>query len=231
MPSSGIAARVGPSQGASSSPIDVRAGNQGDLIVSELHGRFYEANWRDGLFAGGMTTTAISNVTFTSATLGATCTPIAGIYNPFSNNKNAIVYQAILGVILTALQATGAGPYVWAVASGQNALTLGAQPFSRKTFLQSGSAIKNMAGVALTGLVGNLVVMGAAGLAGGTSSNAALLATAAGFHTQQAVSVENVDGSIIVPPGGVLALLATTTPVAHSASSMLLWEEVISTVS
>ena len=30
----------------------------------------------------------------------------------------------------------------------------------------------------------------------------------------------------IAPPGGVLALLATTTPVAHSASSGLVWEEV-----
>jgi len=28
------------------------------------------------------------------------------------------------------------------------------------------------------------------------------------------------------PPGGVLALFATTTPVAHSAASMIVWEEV-----
>ena len=37
---------------------------------------------------------------------------------------------------------------------------------------------------------------------------------------------ENFDGSLIIPPGYVLALMATTTPVAHSAVSNILWEEV-----
>jgi hypothetical protein len=37
--------------------------------------------------------------------------------------------------------------------------------------------------------------------------------------------IDNIDGAIVVPPGGVLALLATGTPVAVSAASSLLWEE------
>jgi hypothetical protein len=52
-----------------------------------------------------------------------------------------------------------------------------------------------------------------------------LLATAAGFQTQQVTSIENLDGGIIIPPGGVIALLATTTPVAHSVVPSILWEE------
>jgi hypothetical protein len=38
--------------------------------------------------------------------------------------------------------------------------------------------------------------------------------------------VANIDGSIIVPPGGVLALLNTTSTTTCSAVSRMLWEEV-----
>jgi hypothetical protein len=45
------------------------------------------------MFGGGMTLTSISNVTFTTATLGATCTPITGIYNPIGSGKNCVILQ------------------------------------------------------------------------------------------------------------------------------------------
>lgn len=83
-----------------------------------------------------------------------------------------------------------------------------------------------MTNVALTGLTNNLAVRHASALGGGSAEAAAFLATAVAMQTQNVPTVEAVDGSIIVPPGGVLALLATTTPVAHSAVSSLLWEEV-----
>ena len=83
-----------------------------------------------------------------------------------------------------------------------------------------------MSGIALTGLTNNLVVRQASGIGGGNLLNIATLDTAAGFSTTQQAQVENIDGAWQIPPGGVLALLATTTPVAHSAASGLLWEEV-----
>ncbi len=52
------------------------------------------------------------------------------------------------------------------------------------------------------------------------------LATQAGAQTQSAPSLELFDGALIVPPGGVLALLCSLTPVGHSAASGLVWEEV-----
>ena len=84
-----------------------------------------------------------------------------------------------------------------------------------------------MTNTAPTGLTNNLVVRHASALGGGSAIGTAFLATQAGAQTQQvAGQVENIDGSIIVPPGGFLALLATITPVGHSAASALLWEEV-----
>lgn len=203
-----------------------RAGKQADTIVSELHGRFYEQNYRNNLFSSGMTTTAISNATFTTATLGPTCTPILGLWNPQASNVNAVILQARLLGIQTAATTTGGGAFVWAISLGNGVITTGSTPFNRKSLSQNGSQCKGFAGVALTGLTNNLAVMEGSGLQVGPASNFSLVGTAAGFAPSSVAAIENVDGSIIVPPGGVLALLATTTPAALSAASSLLWEEV-----
>lgn len=221
-----IQGHVGPSSVGDGVDLDIRMGRQGDQIVSELHGRFYEQAFRSAIFTGGMTTTAINNATFTSATTGATATPILGLWNPMSSGVNCVLIQAQLAVTMSALQATGGGPYVWMVATGNNAISTGAVPYNTKTLAASGSLTKNMSGAALTGMTGTLAIMRGSSLGGGSASNAAFLGTAVAMQSTLFGFVENFDGSIIVPPGGVLALMATTTPVAHSAASGLIWEEV-----
>ena len=204
-----------------------RQGKQGDLVVSELHGKYYEQNYRGNIFSGGMTLTAINAATFTTATLTAACTPILGLWNPSNSGVNAVILGAKLSATITALQSTGAGPFVYAVSTGNTApLTLGLQPWKRSTLTQSGSMLKNLAGVALTGLTSSLGIVGASALSGGSAYNIALLGTAAGFLTNHASASEWLDGVFVVPPSGVLVLLATTTPVAHSVASTLIWEEV-----
>lgn len=226
MPDVVIQGQVGPVAAADGSNVDLRQGRSAELIVQELHGRFYEQNFRNALYSGGMGLTSIANATFTSGTLGATCTPIAGVWNPVTSIVNVVVLQAVLGVTMTALQATGGGPYVWAASIDNATITTGNVPLNRKSLVKVGSQAKDMSGVALTGLSSNLVVVMGSALGGGSASSAAFLATAAGMQTQELGSVENIDGGLIVPPGGVIALLATTTPVAHSAVSGLVWEEV-----
>lgn len=206
----------------------VRQGQLGDMIVSELHGRFYEQAYRGALFSGGITSlTSISNATFTTATTGATATPILGIHNPIGSTVNCVVLQASLAITLTALQATGAGPYIWM--TGQNtALTISgtAAGFNRRTMTTAGAQGQYFTGSAITNFTGTLVSRFASGLGGGAHYNASLLGTAVGFMPPLQGFTENFDGSLIIPPGYVLALMATTTPVAHSAVSNILWEEV-----
>lgn len=222
-----IAGQTGAQSLSDGADAPIRQGRLADVIVSELQARFYEANYRGALYGGGISTlTTIAAATFTTATLGATCTPIIGLYNPFGNLVNAVIQQAMLSMTMTALAVTGGGPYVWATAIGQSAISTGNTPFNRKTLFTSGSLCKDMSGVALTGLVGNLALRVGSALGGGSASNASFTATAVAMQTQLAGFVENIDGSIIVPPGGVLALLATTTPVAHSVVSGLNWAEV-----
>jgi hypothetical protein len=212
---------------------NVRQGNQDDMIVSELHGRFYEQNYRTNTFCSGMTTTSISNATFTtsdalSGTLAtaATATPIVGIYNPLASTVNAVILQAVVTGTLTALTTTGPGSLVWCIFTGNGAVSTGNNPINRKTLASTGSECKGLSGLALTGLSNVGILLGGSAISIGSPYNTSEVGTAAGFHTQQIAQVENFDGSLIVPPGGVLGLFATTTPVALSAASNLLWEEV-----
>lgn len=204
----------------------LRAAKTGEQLTSDMQARFYENNYRGNLFSGGMTLTSINAATFTTATLGATATPICGVYNPLGSGKNLSILQLQLQVVLTALTSTGCGAFMWCTSTGNGALTLGTTPLNRATLAQSGSIAKDMSGIALTGLTNNLVVRSAAGAAGGSAYNISNIATASGFQSTMAAVEDTIDGAWIVPPGGVLALLCTTTPVAHSAATMLMWNEV-----
>jgi hypothetical protein len=220
--------QVGPQTLADGSPLgSFRQGRGGEVVVQELHGRFYEQNFRGAVFSDGLAVvTAITAATYNIATLGATCTPIAGLWNPATSTVNAVLLSATLNTIKTALQNTGCGPFFWATSVGNAALTLGSTPLNRKTLAASGSFCKGMSNVALTGLTNNLTVKGASALFGGSSSLAAFLETQAGMATFHTASRELFDGDWIIPPGGVIALLAGSAPVAVSATSMLVWEEV-----
>lgn len=217
----------GPIEGGKGTSSPLTGSLSGSQRVNDAHGRFFDAAYYGRLFSAGGVVVSISNATFTVATLGNTCTPIVGLYNPATSPVNLAVLRASLQAIITALQSTGLGGCNWAFSAGNNAITTGLAGFNRKSLINAGGYGKYFVGAqALTGLTNNLVVADGSALGGGSSANIALLATAAGFQTQQVPSVENIDGGIIVPPGGVIALLANTTPVAHSAVPGIWWEEI-----
>lgn len=223
-----VTGQVGPQVAGDGSAVALRQERSGAAVVQELHGRFYEPNYRGALYSAGMGMTSISNATYTSATLGNTVTAIAGLWNPSTSPVNLVLLQAALAVSQTALQATGPGGFVWAMSTGNTAISVGASPLNRKSLALSGSYARDLTNTAPTGLTNNLVVRFGSALGGGSAIGAAFLATQAGAQTVQApANVENIDGAIIVPPGGFVALLATLTPVGHSAASSLLYEEVL----
>jgi hypothetical protein len=202
----------------------LRQGRQGDVVVSELHGRYYEQNYRNNVYFTGHT--AVQALSANTITLTATTTPILGIYNPSSSTVNAVVLQAMLNVVANNLT-SGAGPgaFMWAVSTGNGAISTGLTPYNSKTLIAAGSQVRGFAGAtALTGLTNNLVIAAGSqlpspsGLTYTTLGSTALLPSYSGR--------EDLDGSIIVPPGGVLALLNTTSSTVFSAVGRLTWEEV-----
>ncbi|SRR6266550_2161809 len=201
-------------------------GEFSDVIVSELQSRFYEANYRGTLYSTGSSITALSANTIT---LTATTTPILGVWNPLNSSVNLVILQASLqAVINTFTTPAGAGVFVWASSTSNNAISTGSAPFNRKTLVSAGSLTKTFpGGVALTGLTNNLVIFEGADFTSPTGQTyGTIVAPTSGTTLTGFGGVQTFDGSLIVPPGGVLALLNTTSTTTMSAAGRLLWAEV-----
>jgi hypothetical protein len=218
----------------SGSPAALPTGWNGEQLQSDMLPRFSHLTQAGAVYSTGMQLTSISAATFTTAdalsgTLGtaATATPIVGIWNPPSNSINAHILTLNLQIVVTALQATGCGGFVWVVFPPNNLITVASQavPVNRKTFQPAGSLVRGLSGLALTGLANLGQFLGAAGVNGGAMLNLSTLQTAAGLLPPPSSAFEQIDGSIIVPPGGVLGLFCSDTPVAHSAAGSLTWAE------
>lgn len=220
--------QVGPQiVGDGSNPIS-RFGRAAEQVVQELHGRFYEQVFRNNVFSIGCSVTALSANTIALTSSG---TPILAVWNPSSSPVNIVMLQAMLTVAANTLSSpVPPGPFVWASSIGNSALTLGSAPFNRRTLASVGSQAKAYpGGVALTGLTNNLVIFEGAdlpNLSGLTNSGTITAQTTGSNATAGAFGVQNFDGSLIVPPGGILALLNTTSTTTYSVSGRLMWEEV-----
>lgn len=213
---------VGPIVASDGTEQTLRLGRQGE-VAGMVHGRFYEQTFRGGVFSVG--TLAVVPLSANTVTLTNSTTPILGIWNPPSSGMNAVILQAALQDFLNTVTSVALGAFVWAASVGNNSLTLGITPTNRKTLTASGSAMKGFAGVtALTGLTNNLVVFEGAEFP--TASGLLTTTVVAATPTPSVGAVLDLDGSIIVPPGGVLALLNTVSTTTHSVYGRLLWEEV-----
>lgn len=204
--------------------VALRSGQLGDTIVSELHGRFYEQTYRGNVYTGGIT--AVTALSTNTITLTATTTPILGLWNNLSNSVNLVVLQASLQLFYnTVTTPVPPGALVWAVSTSNGAITTGSTPYNCKTLTQSGSQAKFFTpAVALTGLTNNLAIVTASDIPTPGSVTYGTIANTAAQPTYG--GVENFDGGIIVPPGGVLALLNTISTTTFSVYGRLTWEEV-----
>jgi hypothetical protein len=206
-------------------PAPMRSGSQGDLICSELQGRFYEATYRQQQFSIGHTTAfALTSTCATATGLTATATPILGIYNPLSSTVNAAIDLIAMANFINNVTCVAPGAFVWTIATGQSTISTGLTPWNRKTLAQSGSQVKGFAGAtALTGLVGSLTIMEAVELP--IASGLLTTSVAATTPTPSVSGLAVYDGSLIVPPGGVLALMCTLSTTTFSVNGRLQWKE------
>lgn len=213
----------GPLWGATGAPVPFTAMFSGSQRVSDSHGRFLDAALGGRLFSIGSGATALSANTVSLASTG---TPIVGLYNPIGSNVNVSILQIAAQVYINTLTTpVGCGPLVIACGITTVAITTGSTPINRKTLGSGGSAVKGFpGGVALTGLTPNLTICEGSDIAAmpvithGTVTAVTTQYTSGG--------VQNFDGSLIIPPGGVIALLNTTSTTNVSVASRMLWEEI-----
>jgi hypothetical protein len=185
-----------------------RAGNMGELIVSELHGRYYEAAYRKTMFSAanqaGATTTVGLATTYTGICLS----------NPINSTVNVVV-QKVGYAQLVAFTAAA----VIAVAAGYNSntnVTHTTPVTPRSNYFNNGTT-----GQALVDVAATLPTAPVYTHVLGTALTGAITTTP--LIQPQLVDLE---GSLILPPGGY-AIVATSTASGTSGFwGSFAWEEV-----
>jgi len=180
-----------------------RAGQLGDLIMSELHGRYYEQAYRRNLFYSWSL----------AQTLSASGTALTGniIWNG-STTVNLVLTKIFLQVSVTSATMTG-------IALGHNAQA--AAPTTTTVATASGNNFLGGATPLASAYNVGTVTTAPIGIT-------TLLHNTAAINTVGVDSVViDLEGSIIVPPNRYVSLYALGAASAASAvTSAIFWEEV-----
>ena len=178
----------------------VRQGQLGDVIVSELHGRYYETAYRRNMY-----TATLTAGTTTSAALSTTFTGLL-LLNPNNSQVNIVVNKVGFSflVAFTAAAAIGlqTGNQSTALLSGLTTTNTSVRP----NFVGAGTGTAlTYSAATTTGPV--LQQLFGAGLTGAITT------------TPQVFSYFDLEGSLILPPG---AWVGSYTSTASGASGMLM---------
>lgn len=193
--------QTGPQSVSGSTKTLARAGQQGDLIVSELHGKYYEQTVRGKCFSLCTQGTSVT----TTAALATTWTGL-GVANPANSGANLV----LLG-FTCAQFAVGASGAI-GIMGGVGTITSTLTPQNR---VIGGSGVSVMNGSAGATISTPVLIA--------TFGEVGSLATT-GYGLQAGIVVD-VAGAIIVPPGSFIAsytAVVTTTALQFS----FFWEEV-----
>ena len=202
-----------PSAGGNNALLSGRAGQLGDAIVSELHGRYYETTYRGNSFLLSVSTAAA----VTAYAGGAAGTPMLALFNPSGSGRNAVLNKISVGNVVAA---SAAGTVSFGLWFGNTAaITQGTTvtPWNMATQLQSGSVMTGFRNVALT--------------SGSAATNVIPLssyywATAAGVGLVSN-GVVDLEGSVIIPPGSYAALGGSAALTSATWIGSIQWEEVV----
>ena len=203
-----MAGRAGVARfGDGQSTLDQRLGQQGDLVVSELHSVHYEQAVRKNMFFSFSAARATSLVG--TALIGNI------IYNPSDSGVNLALNAWSSQIIVTSATTTGIGLAVGYQSTTPTTVTASDQ--TGCTFLQQPTLItgKAKAYSIATVLVAPVLIVPL-------------------HHNTAAIAVTGIDqasgdfdGSMIVPPGCFVSLVAMGAAVAAAGhTSYLTWEEV-----
>lgn len=196
--------------GDGQSTLDSRIGQQGDLIVSELHGRYYEQAVRRNMFF------ALSKARATS--IGATAQIGLIIYNPSDSGVNLSLTKWISAVVATSATLTGLVLGLGYQATTPTTVTAADAQGCTFSLLQSATVFNQ--GKARAYSIATLLA---------APLDAWLL-----HHNTAAIAITggdqftgDLEGMFIVPPGGLATIQALGAAAAASGHTCsLAWEEV-----
>jgi hypothetical protein len=216
-----IQGQIGTAIGQDGTNTNLRQARTSELIVSQNHGRYYEAASRGNMF----------NLTMAAAVGGVVAGNVVGaaanaatqfaIWNPVGSGFNMSILKTHIGFISGTLVGGPIFHGVFVLGNPTNAITADAGRIAQNSLIGGRQPVVRYVNTATTGTT----------LAGGTTPlihRPMNLQFSAGTYAALAGSVmmDLVDGDIVIPPGyGWLPLFNTgTTSLLYSASCT--WEEV-----
>jgi hypothetical protein len=186
-----------------------RAGQLGDMIVSELHGRYYETNYRRNKFYG-------SNGAVPSVTTVALATTYTGLvlYNPAGSTVNCSIDKVGVSFLVAFTAAATVGLMVGYSAAGIVTASAAASP-GASSFVGIGANPQGKVALSAT-LVGTptLHTVFGEGLTGAITT------------APQLYSFYDMEGSLVLPPGAYAAIYTSTASGAASLAASFQWEEI-----
>jgi hypothetical protein len=188
----------------------IRQGQLGDLVVSELHGRFYEQTYRGATYSTFINALTLASTHATPIAAG-TGTPIISIFNPANSGKNIVLIR----LQQATTSGTPGGPLVWnIIPNPQNITATATAAYSNASLAQSGSVTRIFNNTALTASTVGVAYRNAGGPAAVAATGAIMTYT------------ELYDGTVIIPPGSMLGLACTAAGTSHVINVYAEWEEV-----
>lgn len=200
----------------------LRAGNNRELIVSDLRGRFAEAAARGILFDA---MTALAGTTIVAGNVAPPAAAAATVLSVYNPEGSGVDLEILIGWLMHISGTPGAGAWAWCggraiggtaiTAAQNNGGTAAAGPFG--TRIPSGaSKAKVFTQTALTGGPLHAVTR---------PFPSAQFAGAIAATTPNQVVIDDVAGSIIVQPGGVVSLAPPAAGTTHIVAAGMLWQE------
>lgn len=191
----------------------IRLGNMGDLIKSDLHGRYYEATYRKSVFTGA---TQAVIATATSAGLTTSVAGLPVLYNPIGNVYNVVLLRVGYSFLLAQPSAAS----IIGIATGYN-------PTTGLSGTLTSVAPKNrfLGGPAPTAF---MYFSASITLPTAPTLDAVIgyVGTGAITTNTNVPSTFDVEGSLILPPGGYAQLYTSAASAASSLLCSFQWEEV-----
>lgn len=190
----------------------LRLGNMGDLIKSDLHGRYYEGCYRKSRFGGAMQAVL---ATASIAGLSTAITGVSVLSNPPGSGINAVIEKFGVGFVLAP-----AAPLVFGLATGQSATALS----GTLTSLSPKSKLVGSGALPLCGLYASAAI---------TLPVAPTVDQVLGMLDQGAVttvtgvpSIFDLEGAITLAPGGFACFWTSAVLAASAHIASWQWEEV-----
>lgn len=193
----------------------IGASRTGSLRVVQGHQRRAEAAQRNKLFTVSTAQAGVTIIAEMAGTIAADKKTILSVENPYGSGIDVHIHEVTLAHISGT---PGAGAFSLQTSLGTAALSGTYNLIPRSTRLGTAGVCHGWSNTAATGNPAHVLLL--------NLPSAPFAGALAATHTTMNPMVYNIDGGIILPPGGFCSIAAAATGTSHVVAASFVYEEV-----